>query len=390
MKSIVKDFNIKLLVANLAMSFVFLLYTYFTDYEVFFKTLIEHSILAIGIQIAAYFLLQKYVVTPINEFIDVSKDISSGDADLKKRIIIQNDNEIKLASNYINKFISNIQKIIIEIKHSIQGTIQKSNQLNRVVVKLKESSDLNNQKSKDIEELSTKIGNHLEVTEEAVISTVDTIINSSHILSGFSNEMNEMIDEIIDFKENESNLLTILLTLSEQTKDISNVLGSIKEISDQTELLALNAAIEAARAGEAGRGFAVVADEVRKLAEKTQKSLDATNATINIILQSISQASSQIEINREDINSISNKIETIQEELSNLVAENETSVTLGKNASKSVTEMSLYSQQLLKNASTLMSVSNTNLEVAREIDEITADLKSDSNKLDKVLNSFHV
>ena len=64
--SIVRDFNIKLLIANVAMSFVFLLFTYITTPQEFFKTLIEHSVLAIGIQVAAYFLLKKYVVAPIH------------------------------------------------------------------------------------------------------------------------------------------------------------------------------------------------------------------------------------------------------------------------------------------------------------------------------------
>ena len=390
MNSIVKDFNIKLLVANLAMSFVFLTYTYFTDYANFFKTLLEHSILAIGIQAAAYLLLKKYVITPINEFIDVSSDISSGEADLTQRIIINNDNEIKTAANYINKFITNIQNIIKTIKDSILKTINYSNELNEVVNVLKDSSTLNNQKSKDIENLSNKIGNHLEITEEAVISTVDTVISSSKILTGFSIQLEDMISEIIDFKGSEEELLNTLTNLSDQAKDISEVLGTIKEISDQTELLALNAAIEAARAGEAGRGFAVVADEVRKLAEKTQKSLDATNATIAIILQSIETASMQIDKNSTDINKISNEIETIKSELTNLVDTNSKSVILGKNASKSVIEMSVYSQRLISNANILTNISNDSLDVATKIETISKNLKSNSTNLNKVVNSFHV
>ena len=118
----------------------------------------------------------------------------------------------------------------------------------------------------------------------------------------------------------EQSLADRLNTVSHNANEVKEVLSIIRDIADQTNLLALNAAIEAARAGEHGRGFAVVADEVRNLAERTQKSLTEINATINVIVQNIMDASDQMSKNYKFIEQMAHNSEEVEAKISNTEA----------------------------------------------------------------------
>jgi len=80
--------------------------------------------------------------------------------------------------------------------------------------------------------------------------------------------------------------------VAEEVAGVEQVLRTINEIADQTNILALNATIEAARAGESGAGFAVVAAEVKHLAGETAKATETVAKQISAI-QSTSQQSKE-------------------------------------------------------------------------------------------------
>lgn len=135
-------------------------------------------------------------------------------------------------------------------------------------------------------------------------------------------ELNGMINTTVariqSVANKEHELSDNLQSLAGNAQETKQILVTIGDIADQTNLLALNAAIEAARAGEHGRGFAVVADEVRKLAERTQKSLAETAATINILIQAINDNSDSLNKNMDEmmnltqyVGSVDNKMEEL-------------------------------------------------------------------------------
>jgi methyl-accepting chemotaxis protein-1 (serine sensor receptor) len=83
--------------------------------------------------------------------------------------------------------------------------------------------------------------------------------------------------------------------ISESSKKIADIIGTIDGIAFQTNILALNAAVEAARAGEQGRGFAVVASEVRSLAQRSAEAAKEIKSLISASTERVEQGTALVD-----------------------------------------------------------------------------------------------
>ena len=81
-----------------------------------------------------------------------------------------------------------------------------------------------------------------------------------------------------------------IVRLSEQSQAVGEIISSVDDIAEQSNLLAVNAAVEAARAGEQGKGFAVVAAEIKNLAEQSKRATTQVRGILNDIQKATNTA----------------------------------------------------------------------------------------------------
>ncbi len=83
--------------------------------------------------------------------------------------------------------------------------------------------------------------------------------------------------------------------ITESSRRIADIIGTIDGIAFQTNILALNAAVEAARAGEQGRGFAVVASEVRSLAQRSAEAAREIKGLISTSVERVERGTQLVD-----------------------------------------------------------------------------------------------
>lgn len=241
---------------------------------------------ALGVGLISFALLNKGIRGPINGLIKDLKALSEGNGDLTKRIDTKSKDETAEMIHYFNIFIGNIHEIVKEISKisivlsenmsAITNTTEELTKSTEMIamssMDVAEGSVLQNNKLDELNELVEKIKMDIENVSRKANQTLKSSEKSQESVLKGDRQVSNQSDELTLFVDSIKSASNTVEDLNQSSEEIKAIVDFIHNISSQTNLLALNASIEAARAGEAGRGFAVVADEIRKLAEETSVS----------------------------------------------------------------------------------------------------------------------
>lgn len=215
-------------------------------------------------------------------------------------------------------------------------------------------------------ELSAESGNMMEIAD----ALMQSVYKQEELVGSFETEMDlvalkadenfRAAEDMKDYTEqseqiiNEgsgymSQLSDVVVNVEHTFASVTEILGMIKDISQQIALLTLNASIEAARVGQAGRGFAVVVGQMRQLVEQTSEATGKTEEILaegQKVVQNGKVVVSYVEKNFADIKDISGKIESHATVLKEVSVEQKSAMEESKRQVQVIQEMMLGYQNI--------------------------------------------
>lgn len=267
---------------------------------------------------------------------------------------------------------SSTSQMLASVSQTASAALETATAINQTaatIEEVKQTSQFVNQQTKIVAENSQKA---VQVSKTGEKSVDDTIA-----------VMNQL-------KEQTEMVAINIVKLSEQSQAIGNIITTVNDLADQSNILAINAAIEAARAGEQGRGFAVVAQEVKNLADQSKMAtkeirtilVDIQKAT-NLVVMSMEKASKAVETS---VKQSINAGESIKS-LAKTIVENAKSMT---QITVSAQEQSIGMDQLSLAMQNIKEASEQNVIAMKQAELTVKDLDKLGNTLKELIKKYQL
>ena len=264
---------------------------------------------------------------------------------------------------------SEILTVTTQLSSASSQTALTVNETSDTVEGVRTKADLMNQKTKEVSE---KAMNALNVSGAGQKSVEEILEGMNHI-----QRQMDMIGMNV-------------IKLSEQSQAIGEIIATVTDISEQSNLLAVNASIEAAKAGEFGKGFAVVAHEIHNLAEQSKQATTNVRTILTDIQRGVSSTVVSTERGTKSVADAVRLTSDARQAIEVLTRSTAESSRQAIEIASSIHEQAAGMDQISLAMEKIRDAAQKNLEITRKAEKTAEDLHELGLRLKKLTVQYHV
>lgn len=337
---------------------------------------------------AIAWLFARRLARPLEDLRDAAAAVAAGD--LTRRIEIRGSGEIADLATSFAAMTEGLQATLTELS---AATEKLESGAGEILGSVSRQAAMATQQAAAINETSTTASEIAQTSKQAT-AHADSVIEATQRSDELSQEGLRVVEEAVtasgNLGEQVNRIASTMSDLSERTLQVGEIIASVKDLAEQSNLLALNASIEASKAGEHGRGFAVVAMEMRNLAEQSKQAAVQVRAILSEIQKGARDAQAATEEGAKRATASIALSRSAGEAIEGLQMVIKESAVAARQIANNTRQQTIGVEQMVTAISELSQAINESAAGTRAIEEGSASLTAVSRQLAQALRRYRV
>ncbi len=328
------------------------------------------------------------IARPIVELRDAAAAVAAGD--LTRRVEVGGSDEVgDLAASFV-AMMESLQLTVSELREAASRLEAGTSEILGSVTR---QAAMASQQAAAINETSTTATEIAQTSNQAT-THADSVIAMTQRSDELSQEGLQVVEQAVHSSaglgEQVTRIAATMTDLTERTLQVGEIIATVKDLAEQSNLLALNASIEASKAGEHGRGFAVVAMEMRNLAEQSKQAAVQVRAILGEIQKGAREAAAATDEGAKRAEGAMALARSAGEAIEGLAMVIKESAVAARQIASNTRQQTVGVEQMVGAISELSAAINESAEGTRAIEQGTGTLTEISRRLGEALKRYRV